>query len=78
MLKREGLLETWHDRRIVAGSDLEPAIRSELDQADVTLFFVSRDFPASDYCYKDEAGRALERHAHASARMIPVIIRSCD
>ena len=35
MLKRERVLETWHDRRIVAGSELDPVIREELDRADV-------------------------------------------
>ena len=27
MLKRQGLLDVWHDRRIVAGDELDPAIR---------------------------------------------------
>lgn len=78
MLKREGLLETWHDRRIVAGSELDEAIRDELERADVILFLVSPDFLASDYCYLKEAGRALERHKQGAARVIPVILRPCE
>ncbi|MEM1150730.1 MAG: toll/interleukin-1 receptor domain-containing protein [Pseudomonadota bacterium] len=78
MLKREGLIEAWHDRRIVAGSELDFAIRAELDRADIVLFLVSPDFLASDYCYAEEAGRALERHGEGSARVIPVILRPCE
>lgn len=28
MLKRRGLVEAWHDRRIMPGSPLDPAIES--------------------------------------------------
>lgn len=78
MLKREGLLETWHDRRITAGSDLDPAIRGELNKADVVLFLVSPDFLASNYCYEEEAANALQRHEQGLARVIPVILRPCE
>lgn len=78
MLKREGLLETWHDRRIIAGSELDLAIRAELDRADVVLFLVSPDFLASNYCYEEEASYAMQRHEQNSARVIPVILRPCE
>ena len=78
MLKREGLLETWHDRRITAGSELDPTIRTELDQADVVLFLISPDFLASNYCYEEEAGHAMQRHEQGLARVIPVILRPCE
>lgn len=78
MLKREGLLETWHDRRIIAGSNLDPAIRAELDHADIVLFLVSPDFLASNYCYEEEATHAMQRHEQKSARVIPVVLRPCE
>lgn len=78
MLKREGLLDVWHDRRIVAGSELDQTIRHKLERADIVLFLVSPDFLASDYCYDEEAGRALERHEQNTARVIPVILRPCE
>jgi len=78
MLKRQGLVEIWHDRRILAGEHLDSTIDKELDDADVILLLVSPDFIASDYCYKIEKGRALERHRDGTARVISVILRPCD
>jgi hypothetical protein len=78
LLKRQGLVEAWHDRRILAGSELDQAISSNLEAADIILLLVSADFLASDYCYSKEMGRAMERHAGGSAAVIPVILKSCD
>jgi hypothetical protein len=78
MLKRQGLIEAWHDRRIVAGSKLDGAISDKLEEADLILLLVSPDFIASDYCYDVEMTRALERHHAKEARVIPVILRPCD
>lgn len=78
MLKRQGLIDAWHDRRIVVGSELDNSIRSELEKADVILLLVSPDFLASDYCYDVEVKRAMERHAAGEAKVIPVILRHCD
>lgn len=77
-LKREGLIQTWHDRRIIAGDDLDISIDEHMEEADIILLLVSADFIASDYCYTREMNRALERHAQREARVIPVILRQCD
>lgn len=78
MLKREGVIEAWHDRRIVPGSPLDPAIGAQVERADLFLCLVSADFLASDYCYDVEMTRALERHAAGQAHVLPVILRDCD
>ncbi len=78
MLKRQGLVDVWHDRRLLAGDHLDWTISKELDEADVILLLVSPNFLASDYCYKIEKGRALERHREGTARLISVILRPCD
>jgi hypothetical protein len=78
ILKRQGLIELWHDRRIGAGQDFSHQISSHLEDADIILLLVSSDFLASDYCYDIEMKRALERHARGEAVVIPVILRSCD
>lgn len=31
-LKRQGLIETWHDRMLRAGDEFDPGIRDELDK----------------------------------------------
>lgn len=78
MLKRQGLVDVWHDRRLVPGDDLDASIHEELDAADVILLLVSPDFLASDYCYEIERGRAMERHLSGEARVISVILRPCE
>lgn len=78
MLKRQGLIEAFHDRAIIAGDEIDKVIDAELDKADIILFLVSPDFLASDYCYDIEMQRAMERHEAGEARVIPVILRPCD
>jgi TIR domain len=78
MLKRQGFIETWHDRRIAAGETLDQAISANLERADIVLLLVSPDFLNSDYCYDKEMSRALERHAAGACVVIPVILRPCD
>ena len=78
MLKREGLIEAWHDRRIGAGLALDKEIQEHFETADIVLLLVSSDFLASDYCYHREMKRSLERHGSGDAIVIPVILRPCD
>ena len=59
-LKREGVLETWHDRRIGAGKEFAHEISRHLEEANIILLLVSPYFIASDYCYDVEMKRAME------------------
>lgn len=77
-LRREGIIRSWHDRRIGPGKDLEHEINSHLEEANVILLLVSPDFVASDYCYSKEVARALERHQAGEVRVVPVILRPVD
>nr|WP_256665243.1 toll/interleukin-1 receptor domain-containing protein [Pseudomonas sp. SLFW] len=78
MLKRQGVIETWHDRRINAGQEINPAIDEHINTDEIILLLVSPDFIASDYCYDIEMKRAMERHEAKLATVIPVILRACD
>jgi hypothetical protein len=78
MLRREGLISEWHDRRIGAGSDWGTEIDSNLAAADIVLLLVSSDFLHSEYCYDRETALALERHQRGEAIVIPVILQPCD
>jgi internalin A len=78
LLHRQGLLETWHDRKIEAGAEWKQKIDDNLERADIILLLVSADFIASDYCYEKEMGRALERHEKGEALVIPVIVRDVN
>lgn len=78
MLKRQGVISTWHDRRIGAGQEFAAAIDAHVDSDEIILLLVSADFIASDYCYEIEMKRAMERHHAGEAIVIPVILRACD
>lgn len=77
-LRRQGIISSWHDRKITAGTELGKSIDNHLNAADIILLLVSPDFIDSDYCYAQEMKRALERHQTGEARVIPVILRPCD
>ena len=77
-LKRQGIVDTWHDRRIGAGEEVDPAINAALESSDIILLLVSPYFMASNYCYDREMSRAMARHASGDARVIPVILDPCD
>lgn len=77
VLKRSGLIETWHDRSLIAGSDLGDSIDAELESADIALLLVSPDFLDSDYCYSREMGRALERRELGEMEVVPIILKPC-
>ncbi|WP_247487832.1 toll/interleukin-1 receptor domain-containing protein [Bradyrhizobium sp. 17] len=78
LLKRQGVVETWHDRRIEAGQDFAAEIDCHIETDDIILLLVSSDFLSSDYCYEIELKRAMERHEAGDAIVIPVILRACD
>ncbi|SCX26088.1 hypothetical protein DSM25558_3927 [Agrobacterium sp. DSM 25558] len=78
MLKRQNVIETWHDRKVGAGDDFAREIDEHINKDEIILLLVSADFLASDYCYDIEMKRAMERHERNEAIVIPVILRACD
>lgn len=74
-LQRQGLIETWHDRDISAGTAWESEINQHLDAAHIILLLISPDFMDSDYCYGTELQRAIQRHERGEASVIPIILR---
>jgi hypothetical protein len=77
-LRRQGLIEPWHDRRITAGGEWADVIDERLNAAHLIVLLVSADFLASDYCNDIEMARAIERGKKGEARVVPVILKPCD
>ena len=75
ILRWQGVITDWHDRKIGAGREWEGEIDEHLNTAHVVLLLISSDFMASDYCYDVEMKRALKRHDAGEARVIPIILR---
>jgi internalin A len=77
LLQRQGVINTWHDRKIRPGDVWKDVIDEHFKRADLVLLLVSADFIASDYCYEIEMRTSLERHAKGKAKVVPVVLRQC-
>lgn len=77
-LKREGVIDVWHDRRISPGKHFGSEISNHLEESQIILLLISAYFVESDYCYDAEMTRALELQSSGTARVIPVILHPCD
>ena len=49
LLQRQNVIDTWHDRKIISGTEWDKAIDKNLEAADIILLLISADFLASDY-----------------------------
>lgn len=78
LLKRQGLIETWYDRKVSAGDHGDAEIDANLESADIVLLLVSADFINSMYCWEKELERGLERHEAKEAVVIPIVVRAVD
>lgn len=74
-LKDLGLIRSWYDGEIVPGDDWEEVIKDHLNKAQIVLLLISVSFLNSDYIYRIELKRALERHKAGMACVIPVLLR---
>lgn len=78
IMRRQGIIDAWHDRQITAGSEWAGEIDTHLNSAQIILLLISADFLASDYCYDIELKRAMERHEAGTACVIPIILKPVD
>lgn len=79
VLKRNGHIATWHDRKLLPGEKWDGKIRQELKEADIILFLVSADFLATDYIWDVEIKEAIERdEKNEDVHVVPIIVRPCD
>ena len=56
-----GLLNTWDDKKILAGSDWQSEIEKALQSASMAIFLVSQSFLASDFIAHQELPPLLEK-----------------
>ena len=73
-LERIDLIRGWYDNEILPGAEFEQEIADKLDEADIVVLLISPNFADSQYCYKIELQRAMERRDAGEAEVLPVII----
>jgi TIR domain len=64
LLQRQGVITTWHDRKITAGTEWAGAIDAHLQSAQIILLLVSADFMASDYWVVQEDSNVAKLASH--------------
>ncbi len=76
-LKRNGVINEWHDRKLVSGDELDNEIKKHLGNSDIVVFLISVDFLNSWYCYEVELQQTLERLHNNEVRVVPIVVRPC-
>jgi internalin A len=77
LMERNGLVRPWCDLALTAGEKWEARILQELNDADVVVCQLSRDFLASDFCMLTELDTALRRKEAGEAELIAYVLRDC-
>ncbi len=73
VMKREGLINIWHDNEILPGDTWRDSISKNLAESDILLYLVSDNSLASKNC-----NRELAEALNANVRVIPIILERCD
>ncbi|KYF54058.1 hypothetical protein BE08_41620 [Sorangium cellulosum] len=76
-LKRQGLVSTWHDGLIAAGTERASTVQQRLGTASVIVPLISADFIANDECFEYQS-IARARVTAEGVVLLPVIVRACD
>jgi internalin A len=76
-MERNGLIRIWSDRSLLAGEAWQSRILEELNEADIVICQLSRNFLASDFCMLKELEVALKRKEHGEAEIIAYVLKEC-
>ncbi len=79
VMEMDGLIDSWHDGKILPSQEFDQEIRSQLEVADIIIFLISTESLRSTYIRKVEMARALERLKEApikwrSPLVIPIVL----
>lgn len=77
-LKRQGLIESWDNRQIGAGSERRQEILKHFNAADLILCLISSSFINSEYCYTVEMRLAWERRETKGVMIVPILLRTVN
>jgi len=78
VLRHEGLISEWYDKKILAGQQIEAEIAKHMANADIICFLVSRNFLASDPCMKEWKNALEIKKSKKNCMLIPIIVGVCD
>ncbi len=74
-MEREGIVDSWSDRRLAFGDQWRQEIDAALGRARFALLLTSADFMASDFINRVELPRLLDAANKGGCRVIPIHVR---
>ena len=77
MMRRQGLINEWHERLLVAGSVTDAQVSEWLARCKLFMTLLSADYIASDKCFERELHVAIEKHHARAGCLVPIIVRAC-
>jgi hypothetical protein len=77
VLKNEGLIDLWYDRRIKTGESWQQEIETAMNKAAVAILLVSANFLTSAFILEKEVPTLLNRRQNEGLWVFPVIARPC-
>ena len=75
-LRDSARIDEWHDRRIKAGTAIHGAIHKNIEDSDIILLLLSKEYLNSSEC-KAEMRTAMELRSRNGTVVVPVILRRC-
>jgi internalin A len=77
LMERNGLIHPWSDHALTVGELWEARILQELNEADIIVCQLSRDFLASDFCVLKELETAMQRKQRGEAELFAYVLKDC-
>jgi hypothetical protein len=77
-LRNSGLVELWHEGKILAGSNIDQSIAQKLQTADVIVPLITANFMDSDKLYEQDLKIAVTRHDSGKAKLVPILMTPYD
>jgi hypothetical protein len=77
LMERNGLIRSWYDRALIAGEKWEARILEELNDADIIVCQISRDFLNSDFCVLTELDKAIQRKEAGESELVAYLLEHC-
>ncbi len=78
ILKKNNIINIWHEEMIRPGEEREQKISEQLKNSDLILALISVDFLDSDNSYDTEIEKSLGKNKKIIAKVIPIIVSSCN
>ena len=77
LMERNGLIHPWSDHALTVGELWEARILQELNEADIIVCQLSRDFLASDFCVLKELETAIQRKQRGETELFAYVLEDC-